>query len=269
MARWRHRAHTGQGRIGGRPVKMQDQVAIITGSSKGIGAGIARAFSREGARVVISSRTVDEGEAVARELGSREGRAIYVQCDVTDLASLRNLIDATIAAFGRIDVLVNNAGKSNPYLIEDTTEEEWEFTINTDLRSQFFGCKYAIPHLRETRGCIINLSSIGGMIGFPNQVHYNTAKGATIALTRSLATDLAPYGIRVNAISPGVTDTPDYAAWIESKGGADALLPGILSMIPLGRLGTIEDMGKAAVYLVDATYVTGSTLVVDGGMIKY
>ncbi len=249
-------------------MKMQDQVAIITGSSKGIGAGIARAFSKEGARVVITSRTEDEGSRVADELGADDGRAIYVRTDVTELPSLQNMVDQTIAAFGKVDVLVNNAGKSNPYLIEDTTEEEWEFTVNTDLRSQFFGCKYALPHLKKTKGCIINLSSIGGMIGFPNQAHYNTVKGATIALTRALATDFAPYGIRVNAISPGVTDTPDYAAWIESKGGADAVLPGVLAMIPLGRLGTIEDMGKAAVYLVDATYVTGSTLVVDGGMIK-
>ncbi len=250
-------------------MKMKDKVAIVTGSSKGIGAGIARAFAQEGARVVITSRTEEEGSQIARELGAQEGRAIYIQTDVTVLSSLQNMVDRTMETFGQIDVLVNNAGKSNPYLIEDTTEEEWEFTVDTDLRSQFFGSKYALPHLKQSKGCIINLSSIGGMMGFPNQAHYNTVKGATIALTKSLATDLAPYGIRVNAIAPGVTDTPDYAAWIESKGGGDAVLPGVLEMIPLGRLGTIEDMGKAAVYLVDATYVTGSTLVVDGGMIKY
>jgi NAD(P)-dependent dehydrogenase (short-subunit alcohol dehydrogenase family) len=250
-------------------MKMRDKVAVVTGSSKGIGAGIARAFSDEGAKVVIASRTEADGARAAKELGADEGRAVYVQTDVSDLRSLRTMVDQAVEAFGGIDVLVNNAGKSNPYLIEDTTEEEWEFTVNTDLRSQFFGSKYALPHLKESKGCIINLSSIGGMVGFPNQAHYNTVKGATIALTRALATDLAPHGIRVNAIAPGVTDTPDYAAWIETKGGADEVLPGVLEMIPLGRLGTIEDMGKAAVYLVDATYVTGSTLVVDGGMIKY
>ncbi len=129
-------------------MKMKDKVAIVTGSSKGIGAGIARAFAQEGARVVITSRTEEEGSQIARELGAQEGRAIYIQTDVTVLSSLQNMVDRTMETFGQIDVLVNNAGKSNPYLIEDTTEEEWEFTVDTDLRSQFFGSKYALPHLK-------------------------------------------------------------------------------------------------------------------------
>jgi meso-butanediol dehydrogenase/(S,S)-butanediol dehydrogenase/diacetyl reductase len=249
-------------------MKFEGKVAIVTGSSKGIGLGIARAFAAEGARVVVCSRTEDEGIAAAKELGSDEGRAKYIRCDVQDLDSLKNLIEESVATFGQIDILVNNAGVLDAGELQDTDPEQWQTTMNIDLRSQFFGTQYALPYLKKTRGNVINLSSIGGMIGFPKQAAYNTVKGATIALTRALATDLIAFGIRVNTLAPGVTKTPEMDRWVEQNGG-EAFLEEVHKIIPMGRLGTIDEIAKGAVYLADNDYVTGTTLVIDGGITNY
>jgi NAD(P)-dependent dehydrogenase (short-subunit alcohol dehydrogenase family) len=250
-------------------MKLKDKVAIVTGSSKGIGEGIARVFSQEGAKVVVVCRTAEAGQKMAEELGAAEGRALFVRTDVTSSASIRNLIDTTIQTFGQLDILVNNAGYHLSKNVEETSEEEWEFIINTNLRSTFLCSRYAIPHLRQTRGCIINISSMVGLVGQPNAGAYSATKGGQIAMSKGMAIDFAPDGIRVNVICPGWIQTPLVEDWFSQQKDPEASRKYIFGQHPLGRIGTIEECGKAALFLAcaeDSAFVTGITLNVDGGV---
>jgi NAD(P)-dependent dehydrogenase (short-subunit alcohol dehydrogenase family) len=249
-------------------MKLQDKVAIVTGSSKGIGEGIARVFSAEGAKVVIVSRNEVEGARMALELGGADGRAVYIRTDVTDSASIRNLIDRTVEIFGKIDILVNNAGYHISKNAEETSEEEWEFIQNTNLRSTFLCCKYAIPHLRKTRGNIISISSMAGIIGQSNAAAYIATKGGQIAMSKGMALDFAKDGIRVNVICPGWIQTPLVEDWFGQQKDEQAARAYIYGKHPLGRIGTIEECGKAALFLAsgDASFITGITLNIDGGI---
>ncbi|MBP1990171.1 SDR family NAD(P)-dependent oxidoreductase [Paenibacillus eucommiae] len=249
-------------------MRLQDKVAIITGSSKGIGEGIARVFSAEGAKVVIVSRNEQEGLKLAQELGSEAGQAIYIKADVTSKESITGLIDAALNAFGRLDVLVNNAGYHISKNVEETSEDEWDFIMNTNLRSTFLCSKYAIPHLRKTKGNIINISSMVGLVGQPNAGAYAATKGGQIAMSKGMAIDFAKDGIRVNVICPGWIQTPLVEEWFDQQEDSAASRQYIYAQHPLGRIGTIEECGKAALYLAsdDSAFVTGITLNIDGGV---
>ena len=250
-------------------MKLADRVAIVTGSSKGIGEGIARVFSREGAKVVIVCRTESEGMRVAESLGAPDGRALFIRADVSSGESVRNLIDRALGAFGRLDILVNNAGYHISKNVEDTSEEEWEFIQNTNLRSTFLCCKYAIPHLRKTRGNIINISSMVGLVGQANAGAYSATKGGQIAMSRGMAIDFARDGIRVNVICPGWIQTPLVDDWFGQQEDEAAARNYIYGRHPIGRIGTIEECGKAAVFLAcdqDSSFITGITLNIDGGI---
>ena len=249
-------------------MKLEGKVAIVTGSSKGIGEGIAREFSHEGANVVIVCRNEAEGLAMAEELGSAEGRAIFVKTDVTKSEDIQALIAKTIEVFGKLDILVNNAGYHISKNIEETSEEEWEFIQSTNLRSTFLCSKYSIPHLRKTKGNIINISSMVGLVGQPNAGAYSATKGGQIAMSKGMAIDFAPDGIRVNVICPGWIQTPLVEDWFGQQKDEAAARKYIYGQHPLGRIGTIEECGKAAVYLgsEDAAFITGITLNIDGGI---
>ena len=249
-------------------MKLKDKVAIVTGSSKGIGEGIARVFSQEGAKVVVVCRTEEAGKKMADELGAAEGEAIFVQTDVKSSESIQNLITTTIETFGKLDILVNNAGYHISKNVEETSEEEWEFIINTNLRSTFLCGKYAIPYLRKTRGNIINISSMVGLVGQPNAGAYSSTKGGQIAMSKGMAIDFAPDGIRVNVICPGWIQTPLVDDWFSQQKDPEAAQKYIFGQHPLGRIGTIEECGKAALFLAsdDAAFVTGITLNIDGGV---
>ncbi len=249
-------------------MKLKDKVAIVTGSSKGIGEGIARVFSREGARVVVTCRTEDAGRKMADEFGASEDKALFVKTDVKNSREIREMIDITVAKFGKLDILVNNAGYHLSKNVEETSEEEWEFIINTNLRSTFLCSKYAIPCLRKTRGNIINISSMVGLVGQPNAGAYSATKGGQIAMTKNMAIDFAPDGIRVNVICPGWIQTPLVEDWFLQQKDPNAARKYIFSQHPLGRIGTIEECGKAALYLAsdDAAFVTGIALNIDGGI---
>lgn len=249
-------------------MKLKDKVAIVTGSSKGIGEGIARVFSQEAARVVVTCRTEDEGRKMADELGAPEGKAVFIKTDVKNSQEIQEMINITIATFGKLDILVNNAGYHLSKNVEETSEEEWEFIINTNLRSTFLCSKYAIPHLRETKGNIINISSMVGLVGQPDAGAYSATKGGQIAMTKNMAIDFAPDGIRVNVICPGWIQTPLVEDWFSQQKDPDAARKYIFGQHPLGRIGTIEECGKAALYLAseDAAFVTGITLNIDGGI---
>ena len=249
-------------------MRLKDKVAIVTGSSKGVGEGIARVFSQEGAKVVVVCRTEDAGRKMAEELGADEGRAIFVKTDVTNSKAIRNMIDTTLKTFGKLDILTNNAGYHISKNVEETSEEEWEFIINTNLRSTFLCSKYAIPHLRKTKGNIINISSMVGLVGQPNAGAYSATKGGQIAMSKGMAIDFAQDGIRVNVICPGWIQTPLVEDWFSQQKDPDASRKYIFGQHPLGRIGTIEECGKAALYLAsnDAGFVTGITLNIDGGI---
>lgn len=249
-------------------MKLKDKVAIVTGSSKGVGEGIARVFSQEGAKVVVVCRTEEAGKKMADELGASEGRAIFVQTDVKSSESIQNMINTTIETFGKLDILVNNAGYHISKNVEETSEEEWEFIINTNLRSTFLCSKYVIPYLRKTRGNIINISSMVGLVGQPNAGAYSATKGGQIAMSKGMAIDFAPDGIRVNVICPGWIQTPLVEDWFSQQKDPEASRKYIFGQHPLGRIGTIEECGKAALFLAsgDAAFVTGITLNIDGGV---
>ena len=249
-------------------MKLKDKVAIITGSSKGIGQGIARVFSREGAIIVVVCRDETGGAAMADELGAIEGRAAFIRADVSCGESVRNLIHRTLEMFGRIDILVNNAGYHLSKSIEDTSEEDWEFIINTNLRGTFLCSKYALPYLKETKGNIIHISSMVGKVGQPNACAYAASKGGQIAMAKNMAIDLAPYGVRVNVICPGWIQTPLVEDWFSQQDDPVESRKYIYGQHPLGRIGTSEECGLAALYLAsaDGAFLTGITIDLDGGV---
>lgn len=249
-------------------MKLKDKVAIVTGSSKGIGEGIARVFSAEGAKVVVVCRNKEQGLSMAKQLGSDEGRAIYVKTDVTKSESIQDLINTTVKEFGKLDILVNNAGYHISKNIEQTSEEEWDFIQKTNLYSTFLCSKYAVPHLKKTQGNIIHISSMVGLVGQPNATAYSATKGGQIAMTKNMAIDLAKYHIRVNVICPGWIQTPLVDDWFSQQEDEEAAKKYIFGLHPLGRIGTIEECGKAALYLAsdDSSFVTGITLNIDGGV---
>jgi len=250
-------------------MRLKNKVAIVTGSSKGIGEGIARVFSKEGAKVVVVCRTESAGQKMADELGAGDGRAIFIKTDVKVSESVQAMIASTIETFGRLDILVNNAGYHISKNVEETSEEEWQHIIETNLRSTFLCSKYAIPHLRKTKGNIINISSMVGLVGQPNAGAYSATKGGQIAMSKGMAIDFAPDGIRVNVICPGWIQTPLVDDWFGQQDDEAEARKYIFGRHPLGRIGTIEECGKAALYLAsaeDAGFVTGITLNIDGGI---
>ena len=249
-------------------MKLTDKVAIVTGSSKGIGEGIARVFSSEGAKVVVTCRTEDAGQRMADELGASEKRAIFVKTDVTKSPDIQNMINRTIESFGKLDILVNNAGYHLSKNAEETSEEEWEFIQNTNLRSTFLCSKYSIPHLKKTKGNIINISSMVGQVGQPNAAAYSATKGGQIAMTKNMAIDFAPDNVRVNVICPGWIMTPLVEDWFGQQKDPDAAREYIYGQHPLGRIGTIEECGYLAAFLASeqAAFITGSVFDIDGGV---
>ena len=249
-------------------MKLQGKAAIVTGSTKGIGLGIAKVFASEGAKVTVVSNE-EGGEQVAerlRSLGAAD--AFFVLTDVRDSTKIQAMIARTIERFGRLDVLVNNVGYHISKNVEQTSEQEWEFLIATNLRSTFLCSKYAVPHLKETKGSIINISSMVGLVGQANAVAYASTKGGQIAMTKSMAIDLAPYGVRVNAICPGWIATPLVDDWFSQQEDEAASRKYIYGQHPMGRIGTSEECGRAALFLAteDASFITGVALPLDGGV---
>jgi len=245
-------------------VRLTGKTAIITGAGSGLGAGIARRFVAEGARVVIADIRLDAARQVADELGSS---AVALAVDVADAASVALLARETDRVFGAVDVLVNNAGIGHvPQLLEDLAEPEFERILAVNVRSVYLTARAFVPGMKSRRGgAILNIASTAGVSPRPRLTWYNASKGWVITATRSMAVELAPFGIRVNALNPVASDTPLLKTFM----GADTpeTRARFLSTIPLGRFATPEDMGYAATYLCsdEASMVTGVALEVDGG----
>lgn len=254
-------------------LRYEDKVAIITGSTHGIGKGCALEFVKAGAKVVICSRDEKEGGAVEAELKSvsqgaaAAADAYFVRCDVSKTEDLRNLIDATIARYGRIDCLINNAGWHPPHKpIDDFSVEDFRDLLNLNLVSIFTACKFALPHLRETRGNIINMSSLVGIIGQHHATTYVATKGGITAFTKALAVDEAPHGVRVNSVSPGNIYTPLWQAAIDAAPDPEQCRSEGEAAQLLGRMGTIEEAGRLCLFIAaEATFTTGVDHIISGG----
>ena len=246
----------------------RDKVVIITGGSKGIGQGCAQVFCRAGAAVVICARNKPDGERLADELTKvGPGTCIFRQCDVTEPEQIKDLIDWTAQKYGRINCLINNAGYAplaRP--IDDFSVDDFKNLVQLNLVSVFAGCKYALPYLRKTRGCIINMSSLVGLIGNKHYSTYVTTKGGINALTKTLAIDEAENGVRVNAVCPAVVVTPLYEMARDKAENPQAYVECSSSWHWLNRPATIEEIGNVCLFLASdaASFITGVELPVSG-----
>ena len=249
-------------------MKLQNKVAVITGGSKGIGLGCARVFAKYGCRVVIAARGEEAGRAAEKELTNAGHTAVFVPTDVQEQADFEALVNTTVERFGRLDCIVNNAGWHPPAMsIDQTSVEDFEKLLRLNLTSTFMGCKLAVPHLRKTRGSIINMSSEVALIGQAAAPGYVSTKGGQLGLTRALALDLAPEGVRVNAVCPAGVMTPLMQEWADTQYDPAAALKMVDSWHPVGRMATIEEIGEVCAFLAsdEAAFVTGQVICPDGG----
>jgi NAD(P)-dependent dehydrogenase (short-subunit alcohol dehydrogenase family) len=242
------------------------QVGIVTGGGQGLGKVFCQAFAEAGASVVVAEINARTGPVTADEIQAQGRRAVYVPCDVRDRASVQAMVERTLAEFGRVDFLMNNAGVTKWCEAEKVSEADWREVIDVNLNGLFACCQaVAGPMIEQGRGAIVNMASMSGLIANrpQPQASYNASKAAVIHLTRSLAVEWAPHNIRVNALAPGYMDTPMARPFFD-----DPQYGGLwIDAIPMKRPGKPEELAPAAVYLVSdaASYVTGTTLVIDGG----
>lgn len=249
-------------------MKLQGKVAIITGGSKGIGLGCGRVFAKHGCTVVLAARCEESGKQAEKEIAGLGGTAWFVSSDVTREADVQAFIAAAIDRFGRLDCIVNNAGWHPPAMtIDQTSLADFEQLLRLNLTSTFLGCKLAVPHLRKTRGTIINMSSEVALIGQAQAPAYVSTKAGQLGLTRGLALDLAKDGIRVNAVCPAGVLTPLMREWAESQYDPQAALALVDSWHPLGRMATIDEIGEVCAFLAsdEAAFITGQVICPDGG----
>jgi NAD(P)-dependent dehydrogenase (short-subunit alcohol dehydrogenase family) len=249
-------------------VRYADKVTIVTGGTMGIGEGCVRAFVGAGAKVVFCARGQREGDALAAKLNGRgPGEAVFVRCDVSKVEEVERLIDATAERYGRIDCLVNNAGWHPPHKpIDDFSCQEFRDLLELNLVSMFAACKRALPHLRRTKGNIINLSSLVGRMGQLHATTYVATKGAITAFTKALAIDEASHDVRVNSVSPGNIYTPLWQEAIDAAPDpARCRADGDAAQLS-GRMGTIEEAGRLCLFIAaEATFTTGVDHILSGG----
>ncbi len=245
--------------------RLDGQVALVTGAARGLGRASALALAQAGADVALGLRNASTGQPVVDEIAAVGRRALPLQMDVTRLPEIRAAVDRTLDHFGRIDVLVNNAGIGPPNPAEQVSEEDFDRTIAVNLKGTFF-CSQAVGRtmlLAGRGGAIVNLSSQAGFVGLPTESVYGMTKAGIAHLTRCLAVEWGPQHIRVNAVAPTFIRTPGTVKWL----GDDAFRTDLMSRIPLGRVGEPVDVAGAVVFLASpaASLITGATLLVDGG----
>lgn len=245
--------------------RFEGKSAIVTGASRGIGREIALQLAKEGARVAVNySGSKDKADEVVELITAAGGEAFAIQADISNVDSVKNMVDQTLEAFGSIDMLVNNAGITKDNLLMRMKEDEWDDVINTNLKGVFLCTKGVTRQMmRQRAGKIVNVASIVGVSGNPGQANYVAAKAGVIGFTKTAAKELAARHINVNAVAPGFITTDMTDALSEDVKNQ------MLSAIPLGKLGTPENVARTVLFLLseDAAYITGQTIHVDGGMV--
>lgn len=248
-------------------MKLKDRVAVIAGGTKGIGLGIAVEFAREGAKVVIGGRNEETGAEGVEAIRQVGGEGLFVQCDVSNLSDLDNIVQQAVEVFGRLDIYVANAGvnDSNKTHFLDITPDQYDWIMDINLKGMFFGDQVAAKQMvkQGDGGVIINMSSVNSYLGLDAQAVYTTSKGAIQQLTKVQAIALAPFDIKVNAMAPGPIETE----LMRRVGSDKQLMDTILSRTPIGRIGTPRECGRLAVFLAseDSNFIFGQSIFIDGG----
>jgi len=242
-------------------MNLSNRVAIVTGSARGIGRAIALRLADAGANIVVSD--IDDAEPVANEIRAKGRQSLAVKANVTSATDVEKLVEATVSNFGRVDILVNNAGITRDQLLLRMSEEEWDAVLNVNLKSVFLCTRAVLRHmLKQHWGRIISISSIVGVVGNPGQANYAASKAGIIGFTKTIAREVGSRGITANAIAPGFIETKMTQALNENQRQE------LMKRIPLGSLGTPQDVAEAVAFLAsdEARYITGQVLGVDGGM---
>lgn len=242
--------------------RLEDKVAIVTGATAGIGRAIATLYGAQGARVVASGRNEERGAQVVEEIRAAGGEAEFCKADICSEDDLKYLVDFAIEKYGRLDVLVNNAGSGLSKPLVEITSEEWDHIFLADTKSVFLAMKFALPHLVETRGSIINLASASVFKPMPRMHGYCAAKAATIELSKTAAAEYGPQGVRVNVVCPGLTRTSILSQYTEEG------VARVAQAIPMQRVGEPLDIANMCLFLAsdEASYITGQAFSVDGGV---
>ena len=244
---------------------LKDQVAIVTGGTKGIGRAICLLFAEQGAKVIANfSKDVNAAEDLKKEAKSRGLNLGLFKADVTQFDQVKEMVEETFAQYGKIDILVNNVGLVRDNFLMLMSDEDWESLLRTNLTSLFHCCRIVIRKMiSQRRGKIINISSISGMIGTPGQVNYAATKGGMISFTKSLARELGSFNIHVNAVAPGLIESEVVSKMPKEK------VEAIIKSSSLGRIGKPEEVARAVLFLASehSDYITGQTIVVDGGIV--
>lgn len=241
---------------------LTNKIALVTGAGRGIGKGIALKLAEQGATVLVNyNGSKERAQAVVEEIIAKGGQSEAIQCDVSDFEACGALISGIIEKYGKIDILVNNAGITRDNLIMKMSEADYDAVLNTNLKGAFNTIRHSARYfLKQKSGKIINISSVSGVMGNPGQANYSASKAGLIGLTKSVAKELGSRGICVNAVAPGFIETE----MTEVLG--EKMLEKVKPMIPLGKLGTVEDIAQVVAFLADADYITGQVICVDGGL---